>query len=113
MLTYIIGVDVSGDECLEMMSNDIHKNPHTLHQFESVLTEAEAQGCRDLLEGIWVTDTSNLSERIQFFEDQFTNSICNIIMQWLHIIMSYMCVLFSNGKEKIGKMMEHGDFSYW
>lgn len=76
MLTYVIGVDVSGDECLEMndVINHIHKNPHTLHQLESVLTEAEAQGCRDLLEGIWVTDTSNLSERIQFFEDQFTNS---------------------------------------
>ena len=27
------------------------KNPHTLHQLESVLTEAEAQGCRDLIKG--------------------------------------------------------------
>jgi hypothetical protein len=47
-----------------------------LYQLESVLAEADAQGYRDLLEGIWVTDTSNLSERVQFFEDQFTNSEC-------------------------------------
>lgn len=71
-----VGVDVSGDESLEIndVIHHINKNPPTLHQLESVLTETEAQGSRDLLEGIWVTDTSNLSERIQFFEDQFTNS---------------------------------------
>ena len=73
-----VGVDVTGDESLEMMSYSILTRIH-LH-WESVLTEAEAQGCRDLLEGIWVTDTSNLSERIQFFEDQFTNSEYNFTL---------------------------------
>lgn len=48
-----IGVSVSGDENLEI-SDVIHhiNNPPTLHQLESVLAEADAQGCRDLLEGI-------------------------------------------------------------
>ena len=74
-----VGVDVTGDESLEMNDVILHinKNPPALHQLESVLTEAEAQGCRDLLEGIWVTDTSNLSERIQ---DQFTNSEYNFTL---------------------------------
>ena len=69
IFAYIIGVGVSGNECLMLYT--IFTNPHTLHHLKSVLTEAEAQGCRYLLKGIWVTDTSNLSEHIQFFEDQY------------------------------------------
>ena len=82
-----VGIDVTGDESLEMNDIILHinKNPPALHQLESVLTEAEAQGCRDLLEGIWVTDTSNLSERIQFFEDQFTNSEYNFTLRSIYM----------------------------
>ena len=81
-----------------------------MHQLESVLTEAETQGCRDVLEGIWVTDTSNLLECIQFFEDQINNSKYSKLSHKPSIL--YVC-MFSNGREEDEKSMEYGDFSYW
>lgn len=58
----------------------INENDATLQVLDSLFNEAEPHGCRNLLEGLWVHDTSNVSERAQFLEDQLTNSKCYKIM---------------------------------
>ena len=103
------------DDSLEI--NDVVQhicgNPSATKELDSVLAEAESHGCQDLLEGIWVNDTSNLSERAQFLQDQLINSeyTCILCMD-LHAHTYFICS-YMYGQTKDGKSMEYGYFSHW
>lgn len=52
----------------------INSNPQHL---DAVFNEADKYGHRDVLEAIWVKDTSCT----QFLQDQFTNSMSSVVVE--------------------------------
>ena len=85
-------MDLEDSVEIDDLVSKINSNPQHL---DAVFNEADKHGHRDVLEAIWVEDTS----RAQFLQDQFTNSMSSVVVEACDTTELLSCVCTGTGSK--------------